>query len=95
MNRLLVLAALCSCPLPSWAAVCATIDSGNVVVANLTPAGDCTSLIILDSSDWVGTSVWAIPTVSDIALVWSSAFILPVTLFLITWAIGRIVNLFR
>ena len=96
MIRLFILAALCGCPYsPIWAAVCATVDSGNVIVANSTPAGDCTSLVVLESTDWMGASVWAIPTMSDIALVWSSAFILPLTLFLTAWAIGRIVNLFR
>ena len=79
---------------PVFSAVCAT-DSGGALIISATPIGECSGYVILDSTDWLGSSVWAIPTVTDVALVWSSAFILPLTLFLTAWAIGRIVNLFR
>lgn len=80
---------------PAFSAVCATAGEGGALILSATPVGECSGYVILDSTDWLGSSVWTIPTVEDIALVWSSAFVLPVTLYLITWAIGRIVNLFR
>lgn len=83
-------------PFSVQAALCATVDSvTNTVMVTTTPVGECTSLILLDSSDWVGTSVWSLPTPGDIALVWGAGFILPVTLFLIAWAIGRVVHFFE
>lgn len=82
-------------PLCSWSASCATVDTNGIVVVTATPVGECTALILLSSEDWGGASVWLMPTAGEISSVWASAFILPMTLFLFAWSIGRIVHFFR
>lgn len=80
---------------PVYPAVCATADANSALILSHVPIGDCAGYVILDSSDWLGSSVWAIPSLSDIALVWSTSFILPTSLYLIAWSIGRVVNFFK
>lgn len=79
----------------SYAASCASLGQDNTIILNSVPVGECTGYVILTAGDWVGSSVWALPSIDEITLVWSAAFILPTTLFLIAWAIGRVLNLFK
>lgn len=75
--------------------MCASVGADNVLVVNTVPVSECMGLIVLESTDWIGASVWAVPTVDDVLLIWSSAFLVPTTLFLISWSVGRVVHFFR
>lgn len=76
-------------------AICASVDSVTGYLKILpTPVGECSSYVILDHLDWLGSSIWALPSLDDAALVWSVGFSLPMTLFLIAWAAGRVISLF-
>lgn len=75
--------------------MCATVDAQSALIVNTTPVGECTGLVVLSVEDWPGTSVWAMPTPDDMMTVWFAGFSVPMVLFLISWAIGRIVHVFR
>lgn len=81
-------------PLSGWAAMCASVGVDNVLTINAIPVGECTSLIVLESMDWVGASVWQFPTNAEIGEVWAAAFMVPMFLYLFAWGVGRIVNFF-
>lgn len=82
-------------PEPGIAAMCATLDAQNALIVNTTPIGECTGLVVLAIEDWPGASVWALPTTDEMMSVWLAGFSVPMVLFLISWAIGRIVHTFR
>lgn len=75
-------------------ALCVQVDNG-FVVSTAVPIDQCTSYVLLESSEWGGSSVWAIPPVSDVAAIWSFAFSLPMIVFLMAWAIGVILKMFK
>jgi len=77
------------------AALCVSIDLNGFVVSTSTPVDQCTSYILLDSSDWGGSSIWAMPSAGDSTAVWSFAFSLPVTVFVMAWSLGVILKMFR
>lgn len=99
MKRILLIGVLIQLfPLSLWAASCATVDTSlgiNAVAVTTTPVGECTGFVILSSEEWGGASIWLMPTVDDVSVVWASAFILPMSLFLFSWAVGRLVKFFR
>lgn len=77
------------------AAQCATVDSAtSAVYVVTTPVSECSALVLLDVTDWVGSSIWSLPTSEDVFLAWGVGFTLPVTLFLVAWAVGRVVHFF-
>ncbi len=75
--------------------MCATVDAQNVLIVNTTPIGECVGLVVLSYEDWPGASVWAMPTADQMMSVWLAGFSVPMVLFLISWAIGRIIHIFR
>ena len=77
------------------ASLCVVTDPQGFIVSTSTPVSDCSSYILLDSADFGGTSIWAIPTAGDVAAVWGIAFSLPVTIFLIAWSLGVVLKMFK
>lgn len=77
------------------AAQCVVIDGSGYVVSVSVAVNDCTSFVLLDSSDWVSNSIWAIPPIADVSAIWALAFSLPMSIFLISWAIGSVVRMFK
>lgn len=76
-------------------ALCVNIDSNGFVVSTTTPVNQCTSYVLLDSSDWGSSTVWAIPPVGDVAAIWGLAFSVPLIVFLMAWSLGVILKMFK
>lgn len=95
MFKILLIGVIAMIPLSGIAAMCATVDAQNAVIVNTTPIGECAGLVVMNINDWPGASVWAMPTTDEMMLVWMAGFTVPMTLFLISWAIGMVVNFFR
>ena len=60
---------------------------------------DCTGYVLLDKADWVSNglvqSLITIPAGEDFAAVWATAFVIPVSIGLIAWAVAKIATVFR
>lgn len=76
-------------------ALCVKVDANGFVVSTITPVDQCTSYVLLDSSEWGGSSVWAIPPVGNVAAIWGFAFSVPVIVFLMAWSLGVILKMFK
>jgi len=76
-------------------ALCVSIDPNGFVVSSATPVDQCTSYVLLESSEWGGSSIWAIPPAGDVAAIWGFAFSVPVIVFLMAWSLGVILKMFR
>lgn len=76
-------------------ALCVTVDVLGHVIKTNDPIDQCTSYVLLESSEWGGSSVWAIPPVEDVALIWGFAFSVPVIVFLMAWSLGVILKMFK
>ena len=95
MFRILLMGAVFLLPSLSWAASCVSVGSEGLLSVNTVPVGECTSYILLSAGDWVGSSVWEIPTTEQLSLFWFIGFSLPITLYLIAYSIGQVVSLFK
>lgn len=95
MFRILLTGVVFLLPALSWAAACVSVSPEGLLSVNTVPVGECTSYILLSAGDWVGSSVWELPAVDQLALFWSMGFTLPLTLFLISFSLGRILSLFK
>ncbi len=76
-------------------ALCVQVDVNHFVVSTTTPIDQCTSYVLLESSEWGGSSVWAIPSAGDVAAIWGFAFSLPVIVFLMAWSLGVVLKMFK
>lgn len=95
MYLILLIGVIALMPESVFAAMCATVDAQNALIVNTTPISECAGLVVLSYEDWPGSSVWAMPTPGEMMSVWMAGFTVPMTLFLISWAIGMVVNSFR
>lgn len=95
MYLILLIGVIALFPESGIAAMCASVDAQNALIVNTTPVGECTGLVVLAIEDWPGASVWAMPSTDQMMSVWLAGFSVPMVLFLISWAIGRIVHIFR
>lgn len=76
-------------------AICASVDAGGFIKAAPAAIGDCTSLVLMDSADWPGASIWTFPSNEELGSIFFVGFTLPITCYLIAWAIGLIVRTFK
>ncbi|MDS4071393.1 MAG: hypothetical protein RKO24_17410 [Candidatus Competibacter sp.] len=82
-------------PVPSNAAMCASVGVGDVLVVNATPVGQCETLIIMSASEWPGQSVYAVPTVQEAVEFWTVGFAVPMGIFLFSWGMGSVIRMWR
>ena len=76
------------------AAKCASVRGNNDIYINSQPINECTGLIILEPTEWVSASIWQFPSNEEIGNAWAAGFLIPMSLFLFAWGVGRIVHFF-
>lgn len=74
---------------------CAGVDGAGYVQLNTTPASECSTLILLDASEWGGASVWAVPTAGEVEAAYSAGLLIPLVLYLVSYAAGSFVSFLR
>jgi hypothetical protein len=95
MFRILLTGIVFLLPSLSWAASCVSASPEGLLSVNTVPVGECTSYILLSAGDWVGSSVWEIPSTDQLSLFWFMGFSLPITLYLISYSVGVVVSLLK
>ncbi len=75
-------------------AVCVNTNSSGVLVVNPTPVGECQAYILLDSTDWVGSSVWKFPAPEEVGQYFSAGFALPFFSYVIAFGVGQVLKMF-
>lgn len=77
-------------------AYCAGVDGATGYVQLLpTPVSECSTLILLDASEWGGSSVWAIPTAGEMETAYAAGLLIPLTLYFVAYAAGSLISFFR
>ena len=76
-------------------AYCAGVDGSGFVQLNTTPVAECSTLILLDASEWGGASVWVIPTAGELETAYAAGLLIPLTLYLVAYAAGSLISFFR
>lgn len=75
------------------------IDGVLAVVAGSLPIAQCPAFVLIEAQDYqqivMANNLFALPTTQDFATAWSVGFVLPVTLYLVTWAVASVVNFFK
>lgn len=70
-----------------------------IVVPGNLPASQCPAFIVVEPAEYqqitAANGLYALPTTQDFATAWSVGFVLPMTLYLVAWAVASIVNHFK
>lgn len=75
------------------------IDGVLAVVAGSLPIAQCPAFVLIEAADYqqivMANNLFALPASQDFAAAWGVGFVLPVTLYLVTWAVASVVNFFK
>ena len=76
-------------------ASCVIANEQNLLEVIATPVGDCTSYVIVDAAEFYQNSVFDIPDGTTLAGFFSAGFVVPMTIGLVAWGVGKLVNFFN
>lgn len=74
-------------------AACATVDGLGYMHYSNTPAGSCTGYIVLDPAEYPNlANIYNLPGADDLGTAWMLGFVLPVTVYLVSWAFASVIG---
>lgn len=76
-------------------AACVALNAQNLLEVIVTPVGDCTSYVILDAAEYWQRSIFDIPDGTTLAGFFGAGFVAPMTLGLVAWGVGKLINFFN
>lgn len=79
-------------------AACVQFDQTGalILVPGNLPASQCPAFIVVEPAEYqqitTANGLYALPASQDFATAWGVGFVLPMTLYLVAWAVASIVN---
>lgn len=73
-------------------ALCVITDANGALVGTATAPAQCTGYIVESASDYLAHSIFTIPDASALHAAWAAGFLVPMSVGLVAWAIGELVN---
>lgn len=73
------------------ASLCVQFQDG-VLVPVPVSLEQCSSYVLLDTAEYVGSTIWQVPDIAELSMIWGFAFTVPLLIYLMAWSVGTILR---